>query len=99
VSFVRLGAFAVALVSGMVLEAWRWAILLAGLDVRAPLASLVAYRAAGHTIAGLIPSARMGGEPLRVYLLARAGVGTARAIATVGIDRTVEVGVGAPLGF
>jgi uncharacterized membrane protein YbhN (UPF0104 family) len=98
-SFGLLAAFVATLVAGIVLEAWRWAILLAGLDVRTSLASLTAYRMAGHTIAGLVPSGRLGGEPLRAYLLARAGAGAARAIASVGVDRTIEVGVGAPLGF
>jgi glycosyltransferase 2 family protein len=95
-SLVLLAGFAAVLAADFVVEAWRWAILIAGLGPTPSLATLVAYRAAGHTIAGLVPSARLGGEPLRAYLLVRSAVPAARAIATVGVDRSIEMGVGAP---
>lgn len=96
-SLALLLAFTAALAGGIAIEAWRWAILLAGFCVETRLGALTAYRAAGHTIAALVPSARLGGEPLRAYLLARAGVPTPQAIASIGVDRTIEVGVAAPL--
>ena len=69
--------------------AWRWKVLLAGLDARPRLAALVGYRAAGQSLSSLIPSGKLGGEPLRTLLLARGGVGGAPAIAAVAVDRTL----------
>src|SRR5438046_2133700 len=71
---------------------WRWKVLLAGLGARPRLAALVGYRAAGQSLSSLIPSGKLGGEPLRTLLLARGGVGAAQAIAAVAVDRTLEMG-------
>jgi uncharacterized protein (TIRG00374 family) len=84
-----------AVVGGLLLEAWRWRLLLGGVGSRLEPAALVAYRMAAHTIANVVPSARLGGEPLRVHLATGAGVPLADAVATVAIDRTVEAGAGA----
>src|SRR5207247_1456923 len=50
------------------------------------------YRAAGQSLSSLIPSGKLGGEPLRTLLLARGGATGAQAIASVAVDRTLEMG-------
>ena len=63
---VALPAMVTAALAGY---AMRWRILLAGLGVRRGLGRLTAYRAAGQSLSSLIPSAKLGGEPLRAVLL------------------------------
>ena len=89
------GAFGLSLVT----LAYRWQVLLAGIGLRPGLARLAAYRAAGQSLSAIIPSAKLGGEPLRVWLLAREHASGGSAIASVAIDRTLEIGSGAPFTF
>ncbi len=91
----RLATFAAATAAGFVVFAWRWRVLLVGLGVRPGFAPLTAARAAGHSLSALIPSARLGGEPLRAWLLAQRGVAASDAIASVAADRTLEIGASA----
>jgi hypothetical protein len=88
-----------AVAAAIVTLALRWEVLLAGLGLRPGLRRLAAYRAAGQSLSTIIPSAKLGGEPLRVWLLLRARVPAAPAIASVAVDRTLEIGAGAPFTF
>ena len=92
-------AFAGAFGLSLVTLAYRWQVLLAGIGLRPGLARLAAYRAAGQSLSAIIPSAKLGGEPLRVWLLAREHASGGSAIASVAIDRTLEIGSGAPFTF
>jgi len=85
----------VAVAASFTAYALRWRILLTGLGVRPRLLSLIGYRAAGQSLSLLIPSGKLGGEPLRTLLLARGGVTGAQAIAAVAVDRTLEMGAAA----
>jgi uncharacterized protein (TIRG00374 family) len=91
--------FAAAFAVTLVTLAFRWQVLLAGLGLRPGLARLAVYRAAGQTVSAIIPSAKLGGEPLRVWLLAREHARGGSSIASVAIDRTLEIGAGAPFTF
>jgi len=93
---VRLVLFALTGAAAFGAYALRWQLLLAGVGVRVRLARLVAYRAAGQTLSALIPSGKLGGDPLRAFLLARHGVSGASAIATVAVDRVLEMSAAAP---
>ena len=84
--------FVLAAAVCLVAYAMRWRVLLAGLGSVRPLASLSAYRAAGQSLSSIIPSAKLGGEPLRVFLLVRDGAAAGTAIASVAVDRTLEMG-------
>jgi len=88
--------FALAVVAAFAAYSLRWEILLAGLGVRRRLAALVAYRAAGQSLSSIIPSGKLGGEPLRALLLVRDAVPGSAAIATVTVDRVLEMGAAAP---
>ena len=91
--------FVCAVAAGFAAPALRWQILLAGLGARRRLGALTAYRAAGQSVSALIPSAKLGGEPVRVYLLLRARVAAPSAIASVVVDRTLDMGAAAGFAF
>jgi glycosyltransferase 2 family protein len=91
-SALLLLAFATMVALTLTLDAWRWRLMLAALGERPRLLHLAALRAAGQSLSALLPSAKLGGEPLRMYLLARAGVPGGTTIASVAVDRTVELG-------
>ena len=90
-SVTTLLAFAAVVAAAFVAFARRWQLLLGGLDVRLGLGRLTGFRAAGQSLSSLIPSAKLGGEPLRVWLLTEDGVGAPAAVTSVIIDRTLEI--------
>lgn len=71
--------------------ALRWRMLLSSLGAKVPLGRLVGVRVAGLAVGTLTPGAKLGGEPLRAYLLARDGVQSGPAIASVAVDRSLEL--------
>jgi uncharacterized protein (TIRG00374 family) len=90
----RLLAFVGCVAAGFACYALRWRMVI---GAGAPgLVTLAAFRTAGQSVSSLVPSAKLGGEPLRAFLAARHGVPTARAIASVAVDRTLEMGAAAP---
>ena len=89
-------AFAAAVAGALLGYAFRWRLLLAGLGTPPRLRALAAYRAAGQSLAALVPGGRLGGEPLRALLLVSDGVPGSHAIASVAVDRVLEVGAGIP---
>ncbi len=72
--------------------ALRWGILLDGLGYPVGARRLAPSRAAGHSVSSLVPSAKLGGEPLRAWLAVQHHVPGAAAIASVAADRTLELG-------
>ncbi len=99
VSVVWLAAFLLAVAAGFTGYALRWRMLLAALGTSRPLPRLAAYRAAGQSVSSLVPSAKLGGEPLRVWLLLRDDVPGAAALASVAVDRALEMTAGVPFAF
>jgi len=71
--------------------ALRWQALLRALGVDVALGRLFGVRLAGLSIGSLTPGAKLGGEPLRAYILARDGVPAGAAVATVVVDRGLEL--------
>lgn len=70
----------------------RWRLLLAILGTPVRTLRALAYRAAGQAVGTVVPSARLGGDPLRVWLLVRGSTPPAAALASVAIDRGLEMG-------
>lgn len=91
-----LAVFVAAVAFGLTGLAWRWRMLLAARGERPALAPLTCCRAAGQSVSLLVPSARLGGDPVRAWLLLRAGARAAVTIATVAVDRLLEMGASAP---
>jgi len=91
-SLPMLAAFVLAVVIGFAVSGLRWDLLLAGLGCPVGIAALIACRAAGQSVSWLIPSGKLGGDPLRAYLVVQEGVPAPQAIASVAVDRTLEMG-------
>jgi uncharacterized protein (TIRG00374 family) len=77
--------------------AWRWRMLLAGLGLQLATSRLALYRSAGLGLASLVPSGRVGADPLRAWLAAR-DTPAAGAIAGVAVDRGLEMGAASAFG-
>jgi len=69
----------------------RWHGIARHLGAVPPATTLVTARLAGDAVGTLLPVGRLGGDPLRIGLLYRAGVDGARASAGVVMDRILEV--------
>ena len=94
-----LAGFVAAVGLSILCLTWRWRFVLAGLDAAPGLAQLAMYRSAAHSVAVLVPSGKLGGDPLRAWLAVRAGVPAPSAIASTVADRTLEVGANAPFSI
>ncbi len=86
-----LSGFLAAVFSTMVCLSWRWGYVLSGLCQPPTLPLLTLYRSAAHSLAVLVPSGKVGGDPLRAWLAVRDGVAAGKAIASVAVDRTLEL--------
>jgi uncharacterized protein (TIRG00374 family) len=91
-SATALAAFLLTVAIGLAALALRWGVLLAGLGCRPGAGPLAASRAAGHSVSSLVPSAKLGGEPLRVWLAVQHHVPPPETIASVAADRTLDIG-------
>jgi uncharacterized protein (TIRG00374 family) len=91
--------FLAAVFSTLVCLSWRWGCILSGLDGRLSLPRLTLVRSAAHSLAVLVPSGKLGGDPLRAWLATRDGVGSGKAIASVAVDRTLEIASNAPFSI
>ncbi len=80
----------------VLLLSWRWGFVMGGRRAPLSLTRLALFRSAAHSLAVLVPSGKLGGDPLRAWLAARSGVSAGRAIAGVAVDRTLEIGSSAP---
>lgn len=84
-TFLYLGLGLVVTLAGLVLSAWRWQRVLAVLEVRTKLRSLVSYYLAGQFVGNFLPST-IGGDVLRVSRLSASSPGTA-PFASVVLER------------
>ncbi|MCS7217018.1 MAG: flippase-like domain-containing protein [Candidatus Bipolaricaulota bacterium] len=67
---------------------WSWYLLLRGAGIPLPWKKVLAPMLAASAVTYLTPSAYLGGEPVRVYWVAKeAGVSLARVTATVLVER------------
>jgi len=71
--------------------ALRWRLVARALGAVPALPRFVAARLAGDATGALLPTGRIGGDPLRVGLVYGDGVSGAQASAGVAIDRIVEL--------
>ena len=88
--------FVLATTATIVCLSWRWGYIIRGLAKPPGLPLLTLYRSAAHTLAVLIPSAKLGGDPLRAWLATRSGLSPGHSIAGTVVDRTLEIGASTP---
>ncbi|MFC2175063.1 flippase-like domain-containing protein [archaeon] len=76
----------------MVAMAQRWAIFIKATGHKAEFSSVLLMTIAGTAMNNITPSSRMGGEPLRAYLLKkRHGARTSTGLATVVIEKIADM--------
>ena len=70
----------------------RWWLIVRALGQRVPYLVLAKYRLASFGVSYFTPGPQFGGEPLQVYLLkARHGIPTEIALASVSLDKILEM--------
>src|SRR6185503_8177891 len=69
----------------------RWLAVARALGARSTLAEFWAARVAADAVGGLVPGAKVGGDPLRIALLAANGTHGTVAAAGVAVDRILEL--------
>jgi uncharacterized protein (TIRG00374 family) len=94
-----LAAFLATAFATLVCLSWRWGYVLSGLCGSPSLFRLTLYRSAAHCLAVLVPSGKLGGDPLRAWLASRDGVESGKVIASVAVDRTLELASNAPFSI
>ena len=89
-SWLPLAAVVALMAVAVTLSAIRWRSCLPR-AAAPPILRMALFRAAGHCVEWLVPSGRLGGDPLRVYYLVADGLGIGPAGASVAVDRTLEM--------
>lgn len=69
----------------------RWWMILRGLGERIPYGRVAEFRIIGATISHLTPGPQFGGEPAQVHLLVQDGVPLPKAIASVTLEKTLDL--------
>jgi len=99
VSLPLLATFLGVVAAVLTCLSYRWGFVLRGLSRPPTLAVLTLLRSAAHSLAVLVPSGKVGGDPLRAWLATQARVPGGDAIASVAVDRTLEIGSSAPFSL
>jgi GTP cyclohydrolase II len=88
----QIGALSVVNTLVILIFSGRWWVLLSAMGHRLPYGSLTMHRLAGFGISYFTPGPQVGGEPAQVLLAKkRHGVPTEIGVASVGLDRLLEV--------
>lgn len=96
-SLLYLGAYLAAAFMVYVLSSYKWRLILEAQGHKVRLPRLMTYRLASFSIGYLTPFARLGGEPIRAYMLKKHKVNSTHAFSSVFIDKTVETVIDAIL--
>ncbi|HSD11528.1 MAG TPA: lysylphosphatidylglycerol synthase transmembrane domain-containing protein [Candidatus Binatia bacterium] len=97
----RLVAFLALSVAVFLTYAKRWSIILVAMGgdrPPLPLHTLLGFRAAAHAVSAFRPSAHLSGEPMRSFLLRRRRQEWVQAIASVVMDRMLDLTASSVLG-
>lgn len=71
----------------------RWKVILLGQKHRIPLFRLILYKISGFGLSYFTPGLQIWGEPFQIYLLKkREHMDSSTAVASVGLDKFIEVG-------
>jgi hypothetical protein len=75
----------------MLTFSFRWHLILRALGHNVPVWSLFKYRVSAYGISAMTPTAKVGGEPVRMMLLARHNVPSMKRVTSVITDKLVEI--------
>lgn len=89
---VYLGIYLVITTLAFFPTAWRWKIILKAHNKKIPFLSVLRYTIAGYTISYITPFEKLGGEPLRAYMLKKEyKVDFKTGSSTIIVDKFVEL--------
>lgn len=77
---------------------YRWKIIIEAGKIRVSFRKLFLYKLGGYAISYITPSAHMGGEPIRAVLLQQEGIPAKQGLATILIDKSIEIATDIVLG-
>lgn len=86
--------FVVLSLLNFILYSWRWQVIInehLPKEKRAPLHRMYMHRMGGYAVSYLTPAAQVGGEPVRIALLASDGVSGKDATSSVVLDVAFEL--------
>ncbi len=75
----------------MFLRVLKWKFILQSQHIKVPITKLFMYRIGGFAVSFLTPSAHVGGEPIRAYLLANHKIKFRKALSSVVVDKAIEL--------
>ncbi|MBN2454713.1 flippase-like domain-containing protein [Candidatus Woesearchaeota archaeon] len=70
--------------------AFRWQFILRCQSERIPFRKIFSYKLMGYAVSYFTPAARIGGEPVRAYMLKRHGIRMSKGISSVLVDKMME---------
>ena len=74
----------------LLLSVLRWQIILKSFNFNMPFTTVLSYYVMGFSMSYLTPSARMGGAPLKAYMLTRHKIPFEKGLSTILIDNIME---------
>ncbi|MEM2121790.1 MAG: lysylphosphatidylglycerol synthase transmembrane domain-containing protein, partial [Candidatus Woesearchaeota archaeon] len=73
------------------LRALKWYFIAESHGIKVPFHKLFIYRIADFSVSFLTPSAHVGGEPIRAYLLSQHNIRFKKAFSSVIVDKSIEL--------
>lgn len=74
----------------VLLSIFRWQMILKAFNFNIPFSTLLSYYIMGFSMAYLTPSARMGGAPLKAYMLGQHKIPFEKGLSSILIDNILE---------
>ena len=87
--------FLLATLAHFVAATYRWKVLLASEGAKISIWTLLKHKLIVFSVNYFTPAARLGGEPLKIFLLKRRGVKSSKTLASVVVDNFVGMGIDA----
>ncbi len=75
----------------MLVITMRWSLVLKAHGYRLPFVKMILFMLAGKSISYVTPSAQVGGEAARTYLLKHSGVPTEKGLSSIIIDKIMDL--------
>ena len=90
-SAYTLGIFIGISVIMILLQTWRWLLIVRSTGRKVPFSRALQYKIIGYGISFLTPTPKIGGEPIRAALLEREGLTYRKSLATIIIDKVIDI--------
>jgi hypothetical protein len=89
-SIFYLAIFILLSVFTHMLFSWRWQLILRHQGYKIPFINVFVYKLMGFAVSYFTPAIRVGGEPVRAYMLKRHGIRMSKGLSSILLDKTLE---------